>query len=70
MSDDFDPLIRWPDELPRLPGDNRSNRDRALDPLRAALRGVRNGRVTVVVQDGVIIQIERTTRVRIPRPRP
>ena len=39
----------------------------ALDRIRAALRGLRFGTVTVVVQDGVVVQVERTEKVRIAR---
>ena len=39
----------------------------ALDRIRAALSGLRFGTVTVVVQDGVVVQVERTEKVRIAR---
>lgn len=39
----------------------------ALEYILNALRGLRFGQVTVVVQDGVIVQVERTERVRPPR---
>jgi hypothetical protein len=32
-----------------------------------ALRGLRYGAVTVVVHDGMIVQVERTEKVRVPR---
>ena len=37
----------------------------ALDHIRDALRGLRFGLVSIVVQDGVVIQIERTERKRL-----
>lgn len=37
----------------------------ALDHIRDALRGLRFGLVQVIVQDGVVIQIERTERRRL-----
>ena len=37
----------------------------ALERIRAALRELRYGTVTIVVQDGVIVQIERTEKVRL-----
>ena len=40
----------------------------ALDYIQSALRGLRFGQVTVVVQDGVVVQVERTERTRPPRP--
>jgi hypothetical protein len=39
----------------------------AFDQIRQALRGLRYGDVTVTVQDGVVVQIERTERRRPPR---
>ncbi len=40
----------------------------ALDKVRDALAGLRFGTVTVVVQDGVVVQVERTEKVRLTRP--
>lgn len=40
----------------------------ALDKVRDALAGLRFGTVTIVVQDGVVVQVERTEKVRLPRP--
>ena len=40
----------------------------ALDKVRAALAELRFGTVTVVVQDGVVVQVERTEKVRLTRP--
>jgi len=40
----------------------------ALDCIQSALRGLRFGQVTVVVQDGVVVQVERTERTRPSRP--
>jgi hypothetical protein len=39
----------------------------ALSKVRDALSGLRFGEVTVVVQDGVVVQVERTEKVRIAR---
>ncbi len=39
----------------------------ALDRITAALRGLRYGTVTAVVQDGVVVQVERTEKIRIGR---
>lgn len=44
----------------------RSNTiDEALDQIRDALRGMRFGSVNIVVQDGVVIQIDRTEKRRL-----
>ena len=40
---------------------------RALSKVRDALHGLRYGAVTIVVQDGVVVQVERTEKVRIAR---
>ena len=39
----------------------------AVDRIRGALRGLRDGTVTAVVQDGVVIQVERTEKIRLER---
>jgi hypothetical protein len=35
--------------------------------LERALRGLRFGTVTLTVQDGVVVQVERTEKIRLPR---
>ena len=39
----------------------------ALARIQAALRGLRFGTVTAVVQNGVVVQVERTEKVRLDR---
>jgi hypothetical protein len=39
--------------------------DEALDEIRESLRGLRFGSVNIIVQDGVIIQIDRTEKHRL-----
>ena len=39
--------------------------DSAIEHIRDALRGLRFGLVSIVVQDGIVIQIERTERKRL-----
>jgi len=46
--------------------DPERNRD-AVSRISAALRGLRYGTVTAVVQDGVVVQVERTEKVRLDR---
>ena len=54
--------------------DDVADPDEAVDRIRSALRGLRFGTVTLVIQDGVVVQIERMekfrldTRRRGPRP--
>ena len=39
----------------------------AVDRIRGALRGLRYGTVTAVVQDGIVVQVERTEKIRLER---
>lgn len=41
----------------------------AFEAIREALRALRFGTVTAVIQDGVVVQVERTEKVRIARNR-
>jgi hypothetical protein len=41
--------------------------EEALTHIRDALRGLEYGEVSIIVQDGVVIQIERTERRRLRR---
>jgi hypothetical protein len=50
---------------PAEPLDER--RHRALERIMAALQGLDFGTVTAVVQDGVIVQVERTEKMRLDR---
>jgi len=43
---------------------------RDLAVVRDALRGLKFGSVTLFVQDGVIVQVERTEKIRIQRVKP
>ena len=45
-----------------------SGSEDALEQIRQALLGLRFGTILVVVQDGVVIQLERTERRRLRRP--
>ncbi len=47
-----------------VPGAGDEALQRALAHVAEALRGLRYGEVRVVVQDGVVVQVERTERVR------
>lgn len=39
--------------------------DLAIEQIRKTLKGMRFGAITLVVQDGIIIQIDRTSKTRI-----
>ena len=39
----------------------------ALERIRDALRGLRFGTVSIIVQDGVVVQVERTEKLRLLR---
>jgi len=43
--------------------------DDTVERVREAMRGLRFGSITVTVQDGVVVQIDRTEKLRIDRPR-
>jgi len=53
-------------------GSSAANRDDrlqgALEQIRDALRGLRYGSLTIQVQDGVVVQIDRTEKRRLQRP--
>jgi hypothetical protein len=42
-----------------------STAELAMEQIRDALRGLRFGNVSIVVQDGVVVQIERTEKRRL-----
>jgi len=44
-----------------------SDRDEELAQIREALRHLRYGAVNVIVQDGVVVQIDRTEKRRLRR---
>jgi hypothetical protein len=56
-------------EKPILPEPDAIDKDLAkvVEQIRTALRGLQFGEVKVVVQDGVVVQIERTERTRLTR---
>jgi hypothetical protein len=41
---------------------------RTFHAIEEALRGLQYGTVTIIVQDGVVVQVERTERRRLHRP--
>ena len=52
------------------PTDGPTSLDRtrdALDRIQSALRGLRYGTVTAVVQDGIVVQVDRTEKIRIEK---
>lgn len=40
----------------------------SLEAVAKALRGLRFGMVTITVHDGMIVQVDRTEKLRLPRP--
>ena len=46
---------------------NATNADAALPRIGDALRGLRYGSVLAIVQDGVVVQIERTEKTRLDK---
>jgi hypothetical protein len=45
--------------------DLTTDRDNELERIRQAVRGIRFGEVRVIIQDGLIVQIERVEKQRI-----
>jgi len=45
--------------------EREANGDFTLEEVRASLKNLRYGSVTIIVQDGVIIQIDRTEKRRL-----
>ena len=50
---------------PATPEHSMTNADGALPRIGDALRGLRYGSVLAIVQDGVVVQIERTEKTRL-----
>jgi hypothetical protein len=44
---------------------NDGTTEEALDQIRESLRGLKFGSVNIIVQDGVVIQIDRTEKKRL-----
>lgn len=54
------------DEAPVTVRRNETSLDHeALEAIRHALRGLRYGQIIVIVQDGVVVQVDRTERRRL-----
>jgi hypothetical protein len=51
--------------LPNPEATSTAERERELVHIREALRGLRFGAVNVIVQDGVVVQIDRTEKRRV-----
>ena len=62
MSRDDDQNVFSPSE-----SDVDHDHDLDLQQIRDALRGLRFGTVTIIVQDGIVVQIDRTDKRRIRR---
>jgi hypothetical protein len=52
-------------ETPIPPAQREGLADEALKEIRDLLRGLRFGSVNIIVQDGVVIQIDRTEKRRL-----
>ena len=52
------------------PGESAGDeaREREIAQIRDALRGLKFGAVNIVVQDGVVVQIDRTEKRRLRKP--
>jgi hypothetical protein len=47
---------------------SEAEREQELTQIREALRGLRFGAVNIIVQDGVVVQIDRTEKRRVRQP--
>jgi hypothetical protein len=47
------------------PGSGSGTLEAEIDQIRDALRGLRFGNISIVVQDGVVVQIDRTEKRRL-----
>ena len=56
--------------LPHSEPQAESRREQELQQIQDALRGLRFGAVSIIVQDGVVVQIDRTEKRRLRRPSP
>ncbi len=56
-----------PDAPPLRPADPRREAGWVLQQVEDALRGLRFGQVTITVQDGVVVQVERVERRRFQK---
>ncbi len=54
-------------DLPTLPSRDPRQLDAALEHVRQALVGLQFGEVSIIVQDGIVIQVERIERKRFRR---
>jgi hypothetical protein len=50
-------------------GGEQAHAAHAIERIRDALSGLRFGTVTVIVQDGFVVQVERTEKLRLVRRR-
>jgi len=48
-------------------GDRAKSLQKALEQIEEALHGLRFGQVTITVQDGVVVQIDRLERTRLQK---
>ena len=59
------PTDRQQHAAAKTPDPNATNNGAALARIGDALRGLRYGSVLAIVQDGVVVQIERTENTRL-----
>ncbi len=59
---EMDPISQQPKSTGAEQG---ASADDALNQIRDSLRGLRFGSVNIIVQDGVVIQIDRTEKRRL-----
>jgi hypothetical protein len=58
-------VIASPSAAPHVPRSTDGNLDRALEVVRESLRGLKYGSVVISVQDGRVVQVERSEKRRL-----
>ena len=62
-----EPVVRPKNTVGKGASTPRDALDQALAQIREALKGLEYGVLSIIVQDGVVVQIERTERKRLRR---
>ena len=64
-------LVRLVTEMTELSGiDIVENKDKALmSQIMSAIRGIKHGHILMTIHDSEVVQIDKTEKERVPRPR-
>ncbi len=57
-----------PTDMPITDSTTRNTlKDNWVEPIRKALEGLKFGSIVIIVQDGVVVQIDRTEKLRLDK---